>query len=188
MSVCVKTPRLSSEAGPTEESHEESFALLYCICQSEVFNGEFPYCNLLIVGHTGREPVKLPFPVGCTTPVLGGLWQILLLTRPLKTAEEHCEQITTDENEAALLQGGFFLDILEVGSYRLMNYPCDNISYYSLGLLRKRLYFMKRIEDKFKRIVKYWSISYKQTSGRDRLAIAMFLMLLAYEWWLILVF
>jgi hypothetical protein len=26
-----------------------------------------------IVGHTGREPVKLPFPMGCTTPVLGGL-------------------------------------------------------------------------------------------------------------------
>jgi len=47
---------------------------------------------------------------------------------------------------------------------------------------------MKRIEEKFKRLVKYWSISYKQASGRDRLAIGMFLMLLAYEWWLILVF
>jgi hypothetical protein len=26
------------------------------------------------VGHTGHDPVKLPFPVGCTTPVLGGLY------------------------------------------------------------------------------------------------------------------
>jgi hypothetical protein len=24
------------------------------------------------VGHTGHDPVELPFPVGCTTPVLGG--------------------------------------------------------------------------------------------------------------------
>ena len=32
------------------------------------------YTGLLCFrGHTGREPVKLPFPVGCTTPVLGGL-------------------------------------------------------------------------------------------------------------------
>ena len=35
--------------------------------------GEFPHCVGFIVGHTGREPAELPFPVGCTTPVLGGL-------------------------------------------------------------------------------------------------------------------
>lgn len=112
----------------------------------------------------------------------------MLLTRPPKAAEEHCGQITTNENETALLRGGFFSCGLDVGAFRFTNRECDNISYYSLDLLRKRLYFMKRIEDKFKRIVKYLSISYKQTSGRDRLAIGMFLMLLAYEWWLIMAF
>ena len=64
----------------------------------------------------------------------------------------------------------------------------DMIDLFSLDLLRKRSYFMKRIEEKFRRIVKYWCISYKQASVRDRLSIGMFLLLLAYEWWLLLVF
>jgi hypothetical protein len=33
--------------------------------------------------------------------------EILLLTRLAKAAEEYCEQIATDENETALLRGGF---------------------------------------------------------------------------------
>jgi len=48
---------------------------------------------------------------------------------------------------------------------------------------------MKRIEEKFKRTVKYWRISYKQASGRDRLTLGLFgLVILVYAWWLILVF
>jgi hypothetical protein len=48
---------------------------------------------------------------------------------------------------------------------------------------------MKRLEEKFKRTVKYWRISYKQASGRDRLYIGLFaLMILTYVWWLSLTF
>jgi len=49
-------------------------------------------------------------------------------------------------------------------------------------------YFMKQIEEKFKRTVKYWRISYKQASGRDRLYIGLFsLLVLVYAWWITVV-
>ena len=48
---------------------------------------------------------------------------------------------------------------------------------------------MKRIEEKFKRTVKYWRISYKQASGRDRLYLGLFaLIMLTYAWWLSMTF
>jgi len=47
---------------------------------------------------------------------------------------------------------------------------------------------MKRIEEKLKRKVKYWRVSYLQASGRDRLSMGMFTMLmLIYMWWVILI-
>jgi hypothetical protein len=47
---------------------------------------------------------------------------------------------------------------------------------------------MKRIEEKLKRKVKYWRVSYLQASGRDRLSLGMFTMvMLIYTWWVILV-
>jgi hypothetical protein len=47
---------------------------------------------------------------------------------------------------------------------------------------------MKQIEEKLKRKVKYWRISYKQASGRERLSIGLFsLLILVYAWWVILV-
>ena len=39
----------------------------------------------LAEGHTGGEPVKRPFPVGCTTPVLGGLCVNKTVKRPRRT-------------------------------------------------------------------------------------------------------
>jgi len=48
---------------------------------------------------------------------------------------------------------------------------------------------MKRIEEKFKRTVKYWRMSYKQASGRDRLYIGLFaLLMLTYMWLITLTF
>jgi len=48
---------------------------------------------------------------------------------------------------------------------------------------------MKRIEEKLRRKVKYWRISYQQANGHDRLAIGLFaLMMLAYVWWVALTF
>jgi hypothetical protein len=47
---------------------------------------------------------------------------------------------------------------------------------------------MKRIEEKLKRKVKYWRISYLQASGRERQALGLFgMLLLTYVWWAILV-
>jgi hypothetical protein len=47
---------------------------------------------------------------------------------------------------------------------------------------------MKRIEEKLKRKVKYWRVSYMQASGRERLSMGMFTMLmLIYMWWVALV-
>lgn len=47
---------------------------------------------------------------------------------------------------------------------------------------------MKRIEDKIKRKVKYWRISFSQASGRDRLSLGLFsLLMLVYAWWVFLV-
>jgi hypothetical protein len=47
---------------------------------------------------------------------------------------------------------------------------------------------MKRPKDKFKRIVKYWRVSYRQASGRERLSVGMFaLVMLTYVWWAFLV-
>jgi hypothetical protein len=44
------------------------------------------------------------------------------------------------------------------------------------------------MKEKFKRAVKYWRISYQQASGRDRLSIGMFaLLMLAYAWWVLIV-
>ena len=48
---------------------------------------------------------------------------------------------------------------------------------------------MKRMEEKFKRTVKYWRISYQQASMRDRMSIYLFAsLLLAYVWWVTLSF
>ena len=48
---------------------------------------------------------------------------------------------------------------------------------------------MKQIQEKVKRTVKYWRISFKQTSGRDRLYIGLFaLLMLTYVWWVSLIF
>ena len=47
---------------------------------------------------------------------------------------------------------------------------------------------MKRLEEKLKRTVKYWRISYQQSREKDRLSIAMFtLVMLVYMWWASLV-
>jgi hypothetical protein len=47
---------------------------------------------------------------------------------------------------------------------------------------------MKRIEEKFRRTVKYWRISFKQASGRDRLYLGLFgLTVLVYAWWVMVV-
>jgi hypothetical protein len=43
---------------------------------------------------------------------------------------------------------------------------------------------MKRLEEKLKRTVKYWRISYQQSREKDRLSIAMFaVVILIYVWW-----
>lgn len=43
---------------------------------------------------------------------------------------------------------------------------------------------MKRPKEKFKRIVKYWRVSYQQATGRERLSVGMFAMvMLTYVWW-----
>jgi hypothetical protein len=48
---------------------------------------------------------------------------------------------------------------------------------------------MKQIKQKYARILKYWRISYKQSSGRDRLILGVFtLLMLTYVWWAILAF
>lgn len=48
---------------------------------------------------------------------------------------------------------------------------------------------MKRIEEKLKRKVKYWRVSFLQASERDRLVIGLFGgIMLTYIWWVILVF
>jgi len=48
---------------------------------------------------------------------------------------------------------------------------------------------MKQIEEKLKRTVKYWRISYRQANGRDRLYMGLFgSLVLVYAWWVILVF
>jgi hypothetical protein len=48
---------------------------------------------------------------------------------------------------------------------------------------------MRQIKQKYERIVKYWRISYQQSSGRDRLLLGGFtLMMLAYFWWSMLPF
>jgi hypothetical protein len=47
---------------------------------------------------------------------------------------------------------------------------------------------MKQIEEKLKRKMKYWRISYKQASGRERLYIGLYsLLILVYAWWVFLV-
>lgn len=47
---------------------------------------------------------------------------------------------------------------------------------------------MKQIEEKLKRKVKYWRVSYLQASGRDRLSVGMFMiMILIYMWWVSLI-
>jgi type II secretory pathway component PulM len=47
---------------------------------------------------------------------------------------------------------------------------------------------MKRIEEKLKRKVKYLRVSYRQASGRDRLSMGLFsLLVLVYTWWVFIV-
>lgn len=47
---------------------------------------------------------------------------------------------------------------------------------------------MKRIEEKFKRTLKYLRVSFQQTRGRDRLHLYLFaLMMLIYTWWVMMV-
>jgi hypothetical protein len=47
---------------------------------------------------------------------------------------------------------------------------------------------MKQIEEKLKRKVKYWRISYMQASGRDRLYMGLYgIVILVYAWWVFLV-
>jgi hypothetical protein len=47
---------------------------------------------------------------------------------------------------------------------------------------------MKRIEEKLKRKVKYLRVSYQQASGRDRLSMGLFsLLVLVYTWWVFIV-
>jgi hypothetical protein len=48
---------------------------------------------------------------------------------------------------------------------------------------------MKRVDEKFKRIVKYWRVRYQQASSQDRLLVSMYtLMVLIYAWWVFMVF
>lgn len=43
---------------------------------------------------------------------------------------------------------------------------------------------MKRTQEKFLRIMKYWRVRYQQATGRDRQSIGMLAaMLLVYAWW-----
>ncbi len=47
---------------------------------------------------------------------------------------------------------------------------------------------MKQIEEKLKRKMKYLRISYKQASGRDRLSLGLYsVLILVYLWWYFLV-
>lgn len=47
---------------------------------------------------------------------------------------------------------------------------------------------MKRIQDKSRRIVKYWRVRYRQASGKERLYLGMYVMtVLAYAWWAMVV-
>lgn len=46
---------------------------------------------------------------------------------------------------------------------------------------------MKQVEEKFKRKVKYWRVSYQQTNGRERLFLALYgVIFLIYTWWYLL--
>ena len=46
---------------------------------------------------------------------------------------------------------------------------------------------MKQIEEKFKRKVKFWRVSFQQASGRDRLYLGLYgLLILIYAWWYML--
>ena len=48
--------------------------------------------------------------------------------------------------------------------------------------------FMKRIEEKLKRKVKYWRTSYHQANGRERLLLGLYgMLILMYAWWYLLV-
>lgn len=54
---------------------------------------------------------------------------------------------------------------------------------------RYRRIHMKQIEEKLKRKVKYWRVSYMQASNRDRLLLGAFMLIfLTYAWWMMLVF
>jgi hypothetical protein len=50
---------------------------------------------------------------------------------------------------------------------------------------------MKRIEEKFKRTIKYLRVSYKQASEQERLSMGLFalaLVVLVYAWWVLVSF
>ena len=46
----------------------------------------------------------------------------------------------------------------------------------------------KRLNEKFKRTIKYWRVRYQQTSARDRLNLSLFaFLMIAYTWWMFMV-
>ena len=48
---------------------------------------------------------------------------------------------------------------------------------------------MKRIKEKSRRIVKYWRVRYQQASGDERMWVGLYVLaVLAFAWWVMLVF
>jgi hypothetical protein len=48
---------------------------------------------------------------------------------------------------------------------------------------------MRRINDKFKRTIKYWRVRYQQANERERLNLYLCaFLLLSYVWWVLVVF
>lgn len=47
---------------------------------------------------------------------------------------------------------------------------------------------MKQIQEKSRRIVKYWRVRYRQASGKERMFVGLYVLsMLAYVWWAMLV-
>jgi hypothetical protein len=60
-----------------------------------------------------------------------------------------------------------------------LNRPDDRFFFY-------RQDDMKQNKEKFRRVVKYWRVRYMQASREDRMAVAMFIVvMLTYLWWAI---
>lgn len=77
------------------------------------------------------------------------------------------------------------------GTFCLTRVCCDIFTLHSLESLpneKTRFNIMKQLKEKLKRRMKYLRVSYQQTSGRERLSLYMFvLVMLVYAWWVILV-